>query len=176
MTNSMYYVFTISDRRCAPGGNDERLPGDGRARPAATTINIRRSEITLRERKSPLCAKPEVRYVVCISWLELQGSTARPTREGGQWHIFVQTSLGLSFALEFLPTFWLAGGRPRTWVATKSNKRLINSLACSLLPSYVHRRTSSFLLASQWRKHLPRTHDERLHAHSTPAAAAHRSR
>ena len=68
---------------------------------------------------------------VCISWLGLQGSTDRPTKWEGRAMAYFRTN-SLSFALEFLPTFW-RGRRPnaRTWVATKSNKRLINSLACS---------------------------------------------
>ena len=37
------------------------------------------------------------------------GATGRGREEGGRWHIFVQTPLGLSFALEFLPTFWREG-------------------------------------------------------------------
>ena len=64
---------------------------------AAATINIRKSEITLRERKSPLCSsepkeeeEEEERYVYHGS--DCKGPpTDRPSGKGGQWHIFVQT-------------------------------------------------------------------------------------
>ena len=54
----------------------------------------------------------EVRLRVCISWLELQGSTDRdgPTDRAsfGRAMAYFRTN-SRSFALEFLPTFWRAG-------------------------------------------------------------------
>ena len=46
---------------------------------------------------------------VCISWLELQGSTDRDRGSAMAYFRTNTAPLGLSFALEFLPTFWREG-------------------------------------------------------------------
>ena len=74
----------------------------------------------------------------------------RPRPRGGRAMAYFRTNTARSLVCLGISADILAsgraGGQTRTWVATKSNKRLINSLACSY--------TDIPLPPSQWRKHL----------------------